>query len=225
MHRQKWRLQASVSITSAVAMYQIIYKHYHAAWQHIHDQKMIWHSVQKFPSGCLPNFILNAHTLRAQVRWTPVTKPLPRYYELQPKKYSGWIYFCHWIMEHQQLVKHILFYNQVQFKQNGKTNTQNSISACCFIWVWTSVSHMMGCTQAAGVHNKILRQISWEKQKLVTGGRRNEQQIIYIPHFILLGWPNQGQWDGQGMNTYGWEEKCPQCFGGEVWMKETTCKI
>jgi len=76
-------------------------------------------------------------------------------------------------MEHQQLVKNILFYNQVQLMQNGKTNIRNSISACCFIWVWTFVSHMMGCTQAGGVHNKILRQISWEKQKVATGGRRN----------------------------------------------------
>jgi len=174
---------------------QIIYKHHHVAYETTFMVKK-WYGIGSRSSHvAVCQILYKMHTPWQQVSWRSVTKPLPRYYALQPKEYSGWIYFCHRIIEHQQLVKHILFYNQVQFMHNGKTNIQNSISACCFIWVWTFVLHMLGCTQAGGCSEQ-----NSEADILGKAEGSNRRQEKEIPRLIPLGWPNQGQWDGQGMN-------------------------
>jgi len=85
--------------------------------------------------------------------------------------------------------------------------------------VWNLVPYIEGGAEAEGVW-------AYTPEMRGTGGECILRRfMICVPRQILIGWPNQEEWDGRSMWHLWGEKGRIQIYVLETWEKETTSKI
>jgi hypothetical protein len=105
---------------------------------------------------------------------------------------------------------------------NLKNKIYEIITLPVFIWVWNFDSHTKGTTQIGSVWVQVLIIFAPKTEEMARGWTRLRTKELLITcgvHKILLGWLNQGGWDGGACSTHGTWEMHAKFYSGNL--KET----